>query len=56
MWQHLTFGGRYIFTSKIFLERRELKKVTGALSGEYGGCSIKYSRCSFKTDLILPAL
>ena len=26
---HLTFGGRYIFAKKIFLQSREEKKVTG---------------------------
>ena len=33
---HLTFGGRYISASKIFLETMEEKKSQGTRSGELG--------------------
>ena len=34
MRRHLTFGGKYISASKIFLETREEKKSQGTRSGE----------------------
>ena len=38
---YMYLRGVYFFTSKIFLKTREEIKATGALSGEYDGCSIK---------------
>ena len=57
MWQHLSFGWKYIFYQHAFSLDEEEKKVTGMLNQEEkGGCSRKKSICSFKNNVIVPAL